>query len=122
MLWRSGSITKTEFEALPPHANVTTPDTSNPSSSVNTVMNAIADALGLGKLPSSVLYVVVGLVSGATTSVSFIRLPKQFSHQVLVFSLLVARAPSLWVGVGFPRLSHGCMPSVHMAPMNSCCL
>lgn len=73
-------------------------------------MNAIADALGLGKLPSSVLYVVVGLVSGATTSVSFIRLPKQFSHQVLVFSLLVARArPLVGLELVFPiKVTRAC--------------
>lgn len=60
------------------------PDTSNPSSSVNIIMNAIADALGMGKLPSPVLYIVVGLVSDSADSVGFIRLLGHFSYHVRV--------------------------------------
>lgn len=69
-------------------------------------MNAIADALGMGKLPTPVLYVVIGLVSGGTASVWVIRLPSIFEASRAV-SLCCARSSyrsSFRVGVGFPRL------------------
>lgn len=44
-------------------------------------MNAIADALGMGKLPSPVLYIVIGLVSDATASVGFVCLLGHFSYR-----------------------------------------